>query len=257
MISFVAMKFCVYDIRDGHRTRRSATRSSKLCELTVGRNDLTELSAQAAQQQMQDELQLDARIRFDLSREPLMRAMIYSLPDNKQVIYLNIHHIVCDGWSVGLFGRELSTIYADRLAGRTTDTPTKTLQYADYSLWQRTYAKFDSDERLVNAWRELLVDFEESLQLPTDNPRPDSLKFEGRTHYFDLPETLCAQLVELSRKRGTTLFNVLNAAWQILLARTSGQNDFCIGTPASGRARNGLRRGIWLFHSCDSAPCEA
>ncbi|HEY0602634.1 MAG TPA: amino acid adenylation domain-containing protein, partial [Herpetosiphonaceae bacterium] len=173
---------------------------------------------------------------FDVARGPLLRATLLRLHGESHVLLLTMHHIVADGWSMGVFVGEISALYAATVSGTAPALPALPIQYADYAVWQRDWLQGAVLERQLTYWRQQLADLP-VLELPTDYPRPPALSFRGALHPFTLPKTLSDELVALSQREGVTLFMTLLAAWQVLLSRYSGQDDIAVGTPIAGRTR--------------------
>ncbi|HEY0737635.1 MAG TPA: amino acid adenylation domain-containing protein, partial [Herpetosiphonaceae bacterium] len=171
---------------------------------------------------------------FDVARGPLLRATLLRLHCESHVLLLTMHHIIADGWSMGVFISELSALYAATVSGEAPALPVLPIQYADYAVWQRDWLQGAVLERQLNYWRQQLADLP-VLELPTDYPRPPALSFRGALHRFTLPKSLSDELVALSQREGVTLFMTLLAAWQVLLSRYSGQNDIAVGTAIAGR----------------------
>ncbi|NUT53220.1 MAG: amino acid adenylation domain-containing protein, partial [Saccharothrix sp.] len=171
-----------------------------------------------------DDLRAELDRPFDLREGPLFRAALRAESDDAHVLLLASHHIVVDGWSLGVLADELGALY------RGETLPRPRLQYADYAVWQR--------ERPVDTgfWVDRLAGVA-PLELPTDRPRPAERSSAGATHEFVVPARLADDLAELSRVNETTLFTTLTAACQLLLARYTGQDDIAIGTVTSGRDR--------------------
>ena len=144
------------------------------------------------------------------------------------------HHTVSDGWSVGVFRRELSALYAAFLAGESSPLSPLPIQYSDYSVWQQEWLKGEALEEQLGYWREQLSGLA-PLGLPTDRPRPPVQTFEGGDTPLRLGPALAEGLRALSRQEGSTLFMTLMAAFQLLLHRYSGQADIAVGTPIAGR----------------------
>jgi len=185
----------------------------------------------------------EAQRPFDLERGPLLRASLLRLGAAEHMLLLNIHHIASDGWSGVVFMRELSILYAARLAGQPAVLPELPIQYADYAIWQREWLQGVEDEHQASPlqaqlayWRARLAGLP-VLHLPTDHPRPAITTFQGALHSFGLPPALGEGLLGLSRREGATLFMTLLAAWKLLLARYSGQDDIMVGTPIANRTR--------------------
>ncbi|HSF43788.1 MAG TPA: amino acid adenylation domain-containing protein, partial [Thermoanaerobaculia bacterium] len=184
---------------------------------------------------------------FDLVAEPLLRTVLFRLGETEHVLALTVHHIVADGWSVGLFVRELGELYAAFAAHRPSPLPELELQYADFALWQRGWLTGAALERLVAAWRERLAGAPSSLDLPTDRPRPPVQTFRGASLPVLLGEETAEGIRGLARREGATLFMTLLAAFSELLHRYSGQEDLVVGTPIAGRGRRELEGLIGLF----------
>jgi nonribosomal peptide synthetase DhbF len=196
-------------------------------------HDLCDLQ-QRAEATAHEIIAADARRRFDLSRLPLLRVHLFRIASGTSWLYLNVHHLIVDGWTLGLFGQALTQEYSQLQEGNVVTQSPLIRDYPDYALWQRDIAHFDQRRDLSKYWRTQLAGAE-FLELPTDAPRPEFANYQGATYYFDLPQTLGLRLQALAREQGVSLFSLFLASWQILLARHSGQTDFCIGTPSSGR----------------------
>ncbi|HEX8151320.1 MAG TPA: amino acid adenylation domain-containing protein, partial [Pyrinomonadaceae bacterium] len=179
----------------------------------------------------------EARQPFDLSRGPLLRASLLRLGDEEHIALLTMHHIVSDGWSIGLLVREVAALYEAFVTGRPSPLPELPIQYADYAAWQRRWLDGGALERQLDYWREQLGGAQAALDLPTDRRPPAVRTRRGAHHTFTLPAGLARALGELSRRQGTTMFMTLLAAFQALLARYSGQQDVSVGTPVAGRGR--------------------
>ncbi len=171
---------------------------------------------------------------FDLSSEALIRARVVKLDAGQHVLILTLHHIVCDGWSISVLLRELTSLYHERPSSETT--PQLPIQYADFALWQRRWLQEETIDRQLNYWRKQLADAPTALDLPTDFPRPALRSYKGRRISITLPAELTEALRRLSRIENTTLFMTLLAAFVTLLFRYSGQEDVIVGTPVAGRS---------------------
>ncbi|HEX7240374.1 MAG TPA: amino acid adenylation domain-containing protein, partial [Longimicrobiaceae bacterium] len=176
----------------------------------------------------------DAQRPFDLARGPLFRASLLRLDAADHVLLLNFHHIVTDGWSMGVFMRELAALYGAFTHGEPSPLPELPIQYADYALWQARSLAGDGLGKLVEYWKARMAD-PPTLQLPTDHPRPLVPTSRGAQLPVALPAALGPELAALSRREGCTLFMTLLAAFQVLLARYSGQEDVVVGTPIANR----------------------
>ncbi|HLL48448.1 MAG TPA: amino acid adenylation domain-containing protein, partial [Longimicrobiaceae bacterium] len=183
---------------------------------------------------------------FDLAAGPLFRAELVRLGAEEHVLAFGMHHIVSDGWSMGVFNRELRTLYEAFAAGLPSPLPELEIQYADFAVWQREQLAGEALERQVAFWRGALRDAP-VLDLPTDRPRPAVQTSHGAAHELLLPRALADRLRALGEREGATPFMVLMAGWQLLLARWSGQDDVVVGTPVAGRNRREIEGLIGFF----------
>ena len=183
---------------------------------------------------------------FDLSRDLLLRVLLLRLADQEWLFLVVMHHIACDGWSSGVFWRELTALYRAFTEGEASPLPELPIQYADYALWQRDWLQGELLERQLSYWRKQL-DGIATLQLPTDRPRLSVRRNEGRRQTIELSAQLSQELIALSRQQGATLFMTLLAAFQTLLYRYTGQRDIAVGCPIAGRTRQELEGLIGFF----------
>ncbi len=188
----------------------------------------------------------EARRPFDLATGPLVRAGLVQLGDVEWLFLLTMHHIVSDGWSLGVFAQELDVCYRALAVGREPELPDLPVQYADFAWWQREWLNGDILAAQLDYWGTLLTDVP-VLALPTDRPRPTAQSFRGAGLPVQVPATLTHALRGLAQKEGCTLFMVLLAAFQALLGRTAGQNDVVVGVPIANRTRPELERLIGFF----------
>jgi amino acid adenylation domain-containing protein len=189
----------------------------------------------------------EVRARFDLVRGPPVRGRLIRLAGDDHVLLITMHHIVSDGWSLGIFTRELSALYAAFARGEADPLPPLAVQYADYTAWQRRRVDGEVLQRQADYWREALSGVPELLELPTDRPRPARQDFMGASLQVELDEALVAGVTALSRRHGTTPFMTVLAAWAVVLSRLSGQDDVVVGTPAAGRVRGEAEGLIGFF----------
>ncbi|HYH83627.1 MAG TPA: amino acid adenylation domain-containing protein, partial [Longimicrobium sp.] len=175
----------------------------------------------------------EAAAPFQLERGPLIRGRLLRLGAEDHVLLITMHHIVSDGWSMGVFVRELSALYGAFRAGEPDPLPELQIQYADYAAWQRRRVSGDAQGEEAEYWRTALAGVPELLELPTDHVRPARQSHAGAGVQVLLDEALAAGLKELSRRHGTTLFMTLLAGWAAVLGRLAGQDDVVIGTPTA------------------------
>jgi amino acid adenylation domain-containing protein len=183
---------------------------------------------------------------FDLARGPLLRATLLRLGPAEYVLLLTMHHIVSDGWSLGVFMRELATIYAAVTSGQPSPLPDLPIQYADYAIWQRAWLDERREQQLAY-WRARLSGELPALELPTDRLRPAVQTFRGARHVLVLTPALSAALHELSQRESATLFMTLLAGFLAILARYTGQPDIIVGTPITGRTHAKITGLIGFF----------
>jgi len=189
----------------------------------------------------------EARRPFNLSQGPLLRTTLLRLDEEEYMMLLTMHHIVSDGWSMGVLIGEIATIYAAFSAGKPSPLPELPIQYADFALWQREWLQGEVLETQLNYWKQQLGDDLDVLELPTDHPRPAVYTNNGATQSLKLPKRLADALKALSREEDATLFMTLLAAFQTLLHRYTGQSSISVGTPIANRNRAEIEGLIGFF----------
>ena len=190
--------------------------------------------------------QADARLPFDLDAGPLMRATLFQVEDNDYVFVVSMHHIACDGWSLGIFCRELAALYAAYVQALPSPLPELPIQYADYAEWQRDWLSGSRLEGQLQYWKEALQDLP-VLALPTDRARPVAQSFRGARHVVRIPDSVWTALAAFSEQENATLFMTLVAAYCVLLHRYTNQIDFPIGIPIANRTRTEFEALIGFF----------
>jgi amino acid adenylation domain-containing protein len=204
--------------------------------------DLGQLEESEREAEVARVARAEASTPFDLVVGPLLRAQVLRLGEAEHVVLLTMHHIISDGWSMGVLVKEIAGLY-EAIANGAKPVEAQAaleqlpIQYADYAVWQRESLRGAVLERQLSYWKEQLQDAAPVLELPTDKPRPLVQSFKGERESFELSADLSAGLRELSRTEGVTLFMTLLAAFQVLLWRYSGQADISIGTPVAGRTQ--------------------
>ncbi len=174
---------------------------------------------------------------FDLERAPLFRASLLRLAAEDHLLILTFDHIIVDGWSHGVFLSELTQIYEAYLAGGQSPLPELPIQYSDFAAWQQRWMKGGQIAGHLEYWKQQLQGVPERLELPTDHPRPKVQSFRGARLSFTLDKPLIDGLTAVGRKEKSTLFMVLLAGFQALLARLSRREDIVIGSPIANRNR--------------------
>src|SRR6266508_2225647 len=183
---------------------------------------------------------------FDLSRGPLLRAGILRLGEQDQALLFTMHHIVSDGWSMGVLINEVNRLYAAYSRGEASPLEELPIQYADYAVWQREWLRGEALDHQVSYWREQLEGVE-ALELPTDYRRPVIQSHEGAGEGVLIPAETLDRLRELGRREGVTMFMLLMSAFKILLHRYGGQEQIVVGTPIAGRNQLELEPLIGFF----------
>lgn len=204
-------------------------------------------------------LRADVARPFDLTQAPLLRARLLRLGAQDHVLLVTVHHIASDGWSTQVMVREVAALYraalglaalpeapGDGVPRSVPALPALPLQYVDYAAWQRRLLTGPRLATDIAYWRRQLAGVP-ALELPTDRPRPAEQRFRGRTLRFEVPNHVKEALAAVGQEQGATLFMSLLAGFQALLARLSGQHDFCVGTPVANRPRVALEGMIGFF----------
>ena len=192
-------------------------------------------------------LMAEAAKAFDLAQGPLWRVMLFQMDFEHYTLFLLIHHIIADGWSIGLFFEELTTLYTAFSSGQPATLPALPIQYADFAIWQRENL---SEERLatdLHYWRQQLANVPYVLELPTDRPRSHHQTHNGATYTFALSRQLTTALKTFSSQEGVTLYMTLVAAFQTLLHRYTGHDDLVIGSPIAQRQQPEVQNLLGLF----------
>jgi len=211
---------------------------------------LVDLSGKEAQEQFREAERIateEARRPFALGSESGFRARLLQLSQKEHILLLTMHHIVIDGWSLGVLFRELHQLYEAYSRGeRVCPLPDLELQYADFAVWQREWLSGSELAKQLGYWKEQLAGLTPP-DLPLDKPRPAALSHHGKKLLLRLSTQLSSQLQALGQAEGATLFMVMLAAFQVLLSRYSGQTDISVGTPIANRTRAELENLIGFF----------
>ena len=214
--------------------------------LTIPVIDLSSYPETQAQSEIQRLADEEARRPFNLERGPLVRATLLRYTDSDYVLLLTMHHIISDGWSIGLFFQDLTSLYQSCLIGQPSQLPELPIQYADFALWQRDWLSGEVLDQQIEYWSKQLADVP-VLQLATDRPRPALMSYKGARLPVFLPPELVEQIQALGQREGVTLFMTLLAAFQVLLYRYTGQEDIAVGSPIAGRNRGEIEGLIGFF----------
>ncbi|MDJ0499843.1 MAG: non-ribosomal peptide synthase/polyketide synthase [Nostocales cyanobacterium LE14-WE4] len=214
---------------------------------TVSVVDLRHLSTTAQEIAAQQLVQQQALQPFDLEKQALVRATLVVLSVTEHLFLVCMHHIVSDGWSMGVFVQELATLYNAYSIGQPANLAPLPIQYADFALWQRQWLAGDVLQNQLSYWQQQLKDAPTLLSLPTDRPRPAVQTTAGAYHEFSLSVELSQKLTKLSQEQGVTLFMMLLAAFDTLLYRYTRTEDILVGTPIANRNRSQIEGLIGFF----------
>ncbi|MEI7137196.1 amino acid adenylation domain-containing protein, partial [Pectobacterium atrosepticum] len=229
---------------DGQPSQQIAPEETRFCLSSL---DLRDLDETARAQRVAELTESEAREPFDLMQGPLIRGQLLQLSDEEHVLLITQHHIISDGWSLGIFVREFSALYRAALSGHAAHLPPLPIQYADYAAWQHGWLKEDTLAEQRDFWHSQLQGAPALLELPTDRPRPAVQRYAGSHVSFRLSADVLNALKTQGHQQGTTLFMTVLAAWSLVLSRLSGQDDIVIGTPIANRTRHELEGLIGFF----------
>jgi len=198
--------------------------------------DLSQWTPEESEEEVRRLAQQEAKTGFDLACGPLLRTKALKIEEERHVLLFTMHHIVSDGWSMGILIREVGALYRAYLAGEESPLTELPVQYADFAVWQRTWLQGQVLENQLAYWKRQLGALP-VLELPTDKPRPVGETRHGGSHSLLLPAALSASLKALSLERNCTLFMTLLGAFKVLLSYLSGQTDIAVGTDIANRNR--------------------
>lgn len=209
--------------------------------------DVTHLSDDERPTELERLYEAEVFRPFDLEADLMLRTKLVRLSENEHVLLYTMHHIVTDGWSIGIFARELAALYEASVEGRPSPLFSLNIQYTDFAAWQREWLQDGVLARQLAYWKTQLADAPPLLELPMDRPCPAVQTYRGRAVTFQVDKTLTQGLTQLSRQADATLFMTLLAAFQVLLMRYTGQEDIVVGSPIANRTRRELEPLIGVF----------
>ncbi|HST57474.1 MAG TPA: amino acid adenylation domain-containing protein, partial [Longimicrobium sp.] len=210
-------------------------------------DDLSALDAAAREAEVRRRATREAARAFDLAAGPLFVAGLLRLAADEHVLLLSMHHIITDGWSMGVLYGELAALYPAYAAGAESPLPELDIQYGTWAAWQREQLQGPVLDGQIAWWRDQLAGAPALLELPTDRPRPPVQTHRGTHVPAEIPGALLERLQALGRREGATLFMVMLGAFQALLARYAGSDDVVVGTPVAGRDRAEVEPLIGFF----------
>src|SRR5919202_6122002 len=214
--------------------------------------DLRELPAEERELQAKQLITEESQRPFNLATGPLLRLMLLKLDETEHILLLNLHHIICDDWSIGVLIRELSAIYTAFAQNQPSPLPELPLQYADFAHWQREWLEgvgttHESPLQTQLAYWRQQLDGIPILNLPSDRSKPTVQSYQGASKFLELPPSLSEALEKRSQQEGVTLFMTLLAAFQTLLYRYTQQEDIAVGSPIANRNRSEIEGLIGFF----------
>ena len=255
-VSLAALQRSIQALVDRHETLRTVfgTEDGRPVQIVLPalRLDMTvdDLSMMAPAEQdaeLSRRAQHEATIPFSLTRGPLIRVRFTKLSERDYGIFMSFHHIIFDGWSVGVFFRELNQLYTAYAQGQTLELPELAIQYADFAAWQKEWLQGEALTQEMTFWKEHLAGAPGLLELPSDRPRPAVMSFRGGREPSKFTAEQTNAIEALARRHNVTPFMLLLAAYEVFLARSTGQYDFVVGTPIAGRTRVELEPLIGFF----------
>ena len=199
--------------------------------------DLRGRREEEKEEEIRRESEEEGRKGFDLRKGPMLRVKALKVSEEEQVVLLTMHHIVSDGWSMGILVKELGELYGGYSKGEEPELKELPIQYVDFAVWQRKWLRGEVYERQMGYWKEQLGEKAAVLELPTDRPRPSVQYYRGATEEVELSEELSERVKRVSRQEGMTVFMTLLAGFDVLLSRYSGQEEVIVGTPIANRNR--------------------
>jgi amino acid adenylation domain-containing protein len=208
--------------------------------------DLRQLSKAVREQTVENLVNQETEKPFRLDTDPLLRVTLLHLEENEYVLLFTMHHIISDGWSMGVLIQELASLYQANSLCKPSSLPQLPIQYADFAIWQRQWLQGEFLDKLLAYWKQQLQNLP-TLKLPTDYPRPPIPTYRGSAQPFTISPTLSQQIKILSNQQGVTFFMILQAAFAILMHYYSKQDDIAIGTDVANRNQGETEGLIGFF----------
>lgn len=241
-----------YALREGSPVQQIQPPAELRLELV----DLSGLDAAEQERRVRRLADVEALRPFSLESAPLIRGTLLVLAPEEHVLLMTMHHIVSDGWSIGVIGRELSLLYEAFLQGKPSPLPEPIIQYADFAAWQNAWLAGEGYRSQRDYWLRRLQGAPAVLELDTDRPRPPLQSYAGATEVVRAGDALRRQLAVLGRESGSTLFMTLLAGFAVLLRRYTGQDDFIVGTPIANRNRPEVEGLVGFFANTLPLRCD-
>jgi hypothetical protein len=255
-LNLIALRQSFDEVLRRHEALRTALVSKKgeafqfvspSSHLDIPMLDLAALPEDERERKCRQLARQQSAIAFVLGQAPLMRAALLCMQADEWVVLVTMHHLVTDNWSVGVFVRELGSLYQDFSDSIPSRLPEPAIQYIDFARWQRRWLQGEALDAQLGYWKQQLEGAPRLLRLPTDRPRPIKRSFRCSSLPLSVPRDLFEKIGRLSRQEGVTLFMTLLAAYQTLLFRYTGQDDICVGSPIANRNRAEIEDLIGYF----------
>ncbi|EAZ91849.1 non-ribosomal peptide synthetase [Crocosphaera chwakensis] len=215
--------------------------------LTVEIINLESLEPAKKERRTKQLIEQEIQKPFNLSQDRLIRASLIKLGTKNHIFLITMHHIISDGWSMGVFVQELTTLYSGYVEGKKTQLSPLKIQYADFAVWQREWLSGENLQNKIDYWKTKLSGLPPLLELPTDYARPPKQTFQGSHYTFTVSHELTQKLKRLTQDSDVTLFMILLSGFSLLLSRYSRQEDIAIGTPIANRNRQEIEALIGFF----------
>ncbi|HET8910061.1 MAG TPA: amino acid adenylation domain-containing protein [Ktedonobacteraceae bacterium] len=209
--------------------------------------DLRSIAATDPMTSLQREAMEIIKAPFSLEDGPLLRATLFQIEHEEFVLLISIHHIITDGWSLHIFQQELGAFYSANVHHMTSSLPPLSIQYADFTLWQRERLQGQRLAQQLAYWRQQLAEIPTIVTLPGDHPRPATSSSVSAEYNFEIPPNTVARLKEISTRQNATLFMTMLATFNVLISKLSNQNDIVVGSPIANRTRPELEGLIGFF----------
>lgn len=222
----------VFTTVDGRPVQKIAQSGSSFM---LRSEDLRGLSWDERNVEMRRNSQAELTERFDLRTGPLVRGRLLQLASDEYVVYMTMHHIISDGWSIGVLMKDLAALYHTRRSREVASLTPLRIQYADYAHWQNRLLEAEGNQRSLTYWKEQLDRAPALLELPTDRSRPPAQSYVGASVLVAMGSELTREVRELAKRSDLTLAMTLYTAWAVVLSRLSGQDDVVIGVPVANR----------------------
>jgi amino acid adenylation domain-containing protein len=209
--------------------------------------DLSDLTEDVRQSRIVDVTKRETSRGFDLAHDLMLRARLLKVAKREHILLVTMHHIASDGWSMGILINEFNALYGAYVEGKENPLDPLSIQYADYTHWQREWLQGDVLDKQLSYWVEQLADLPVAHNLPLDHPRPNTQTFAGKNHYTHVNSIACQTLLRICESQGATLFMGLHAVFSTLLSRYSNETDIVMGSPIANREQAEVANLIGFF----------